>query len=293
MYMIAYNKQIQNRSYKVNKNVRHDNMKVGIIGYGSMGKMLLEKFIDGEVRSRNEIYIFNRTQEKISHLYGQVSVCKSNEELAKNADIVFICVRPGDIRAVIEEIKFAVKEDAIIVSLNGSVTFEMMERMINHKIAKVIPSITAEINQSQTLVCYNGLVKEADKTILKSILKCLGNIIELPEKELGMGSELVSCMPGFIASIFDVICDSAKKHTDIPEKQIIQMVLNTLCATGELMIEKEMSFENVVTRVATKGGITEEGSKVIYDSFPKISDEMFEKTLEKRTQTAKNVQNSF
>lgn len=32
-----------------------------------------------------------------------------------------------------------------------------------------------------------------------------------------MGSELVSCMPGFIASIFDVICQSAIKHTCVTD----------------------------------------------------------------------------
>ena len=40
------------------------------------------------------------------------------------------------------------------------------------------------------------------------------DVIELPEEEMGMGSELVSCMPGFIASIFDVICQEAGNDED-------------------------------------------------------------------------------
>lgn len=47
-----------------------------------------------------------------------------------------------------------------------------------------------------------------------------------------------------------------------------------------------MSFEDVVKRVATKGGITEVGSRVIYDGFPDIADEMFGKTIAKRRETA-------
>ena len=108
-----------------------------------------------------------------------------------------------------------------------------------------------------------------------------------------MGSELVSCMPGFIASIFDVICTSAGSHTDIPREQIVKMVLNTLSATGELMLAKDLSFDEVVERVATKGGITEEGTRVIYDMFPPAADEMFNKTLEKRRLTAENAGRSF
>ena len=71
------------------------------------------------------------------------------------------------------------------------------------------------------------------------------------------------------------------------------MVLNTICATGELMLEKNMSFSEVVARVATKGGITEEGTKVIYDMFPEAANRMFEKTLEKRKLTAERAEELF
>ena len=108
-----------------------------------------------------------------------------------------------------------------------------------------------------------------------------------------MGAELVSCMPGFIASIFDVICRSAQKHTEIPYEQVVSMVLKTMSATGDLMLEKGMSFEDTVSRVATKGGITEEGTKVIYDLFPQAADMMFEKNLEKRKLTAQKAKESF
>lgn len=37
---------------------------------------------------------------------------------------------------------------------------------------------------------------------------------------IGMGSELVSCMPGFIASMFDVVCKSAKKHTSLQDERM-------------------------------------------------------------------------
>lgn len=268
-------------------------MKVGIIGYGSMGKMILEKISESKTVKNENLYIANRTYEKISHLTNIFNVCKTNVELASMVDIIFICVRPVDIKVILNEIKSVVREDTLLVSLNGSVTFELMARVINHKTAKVIPSVTAEINQSQTLVCYNNLVGEEDKVLLIELLKCMGDVIELPEEEIGMGSELVSCMPGFIAAVFDVISKSARKHTKISDSQIIEMLLRTMIGTGNLMLEKNFTFDDVVARVATKGGITEEGTKIIYEMLPEVTDEMFDKTLEKRRQTTKNVLESF
>lgn len=267
-------------------------MNIGIIGYGSMGKMLLEKLIEAK-NICDELYISNRNIDKINNLNKIVNVCKENSELAKKTDVIIICVRPMDIKSVLEDIKKTVRDETIIISLNGSVSFETINKIIVHKMAKVIPSVTAEINRSQTLMCFNEHITTSDKEKISRIFKCMGNVIELPENELGMGSELVSCMPGFIASIFDVMCLSAKKHTSISEQQIIKMVLDTLCASGELMVGKEMTFNDIVTRVATKGGITEEGTKVIYEKFPEIADELFHKTLEKRKQTTQNSQELF
>lgn len=267
-------------------------MKIGIIGYGSMGKMLLWKFSGNAGIAKDDLLVANRTPEKLSEAKCIATIC-DNTTLAGTADIVFVCVRPSDMKTVLSEISSSLKDDALLVTLNGSITFDMIAKLVNCRTAKVIPSLTAEIDRSQTIVCYNSLITDEDKTLLSGLLSSFGKVIELPENEVGMGSELVSCMPGFIASIFDVICNSAEGHTEIPKEQIVKMVLNTMSATGDLMLQKDLSFNDVVTRVATKGGITEEGTKVIYDMFPSAADEMFNKTLEKRRLTAEKAAASF
>lgn len=261
-------------------------MKAGIIGYGSMGKMLLWKFSEAGHLEREELFVSNRTAGKLDEVK-DIAEIGTNREVASSSDIVFVCVRPADLKAVLEEIKDSVDPGSLVVSLNGSVSFDTIHQIIGGKTAKVIPSLTAEIGRSQTLVCFDDRVDEEKKAELRELLSTFGNVIELPENEMGMGSELVSCMPGFIASIFDVICTSAKKHTSIPDDQIVRMVLQTMSATGDLMLQKDMTFEDVVTRVATKGGITEEGTKVVYERFPETADLIFGKTLEKRRQTAR------
>ena len=265
-------------------------MNIGIIGYGSMGRMLLEKFADAVP---DRLYVANRTPEKLAGARETVTVCRSNAELASCADIIFLCVRPADLKTVLEEIRASLKNSSLIVSLNGSVTFSQLGKIMKHKMAKAIPSVTAEIDRSQTLICFNELAEAPDQKALEQLLGCIGHVIRLPEEEMGMGSELVSCMPGFIASIFDVICRTAEKHTTIPEHQIIRMVLDTMCATGELMLEKNMSFGEVVARVATRGGITEEGTKVIYEQFPETAGRLFDKTLEKRRRTEERAEELF
>lgn len=267
-------------------------MKVGMIGYGSMGKMLLWQFSRSGLVAYGDLYVANRTVEKLEEARDIAVVC-SNPELAAACDIVFVCVRPSDMKTVLSEVGPALKPDALLVTLNGSIPFDLIREVTDCRTAKVIPSLTAEIERSQTIVCYNDKVSDDDKKTLEELLSSIGEVIVLPENEVGMGSELVSCMPGFIASIFDVICTSAQSHTEIPKDQVIKMVLNTMSATGDLMLRKDLSFDEVVSRVATKGGITEEGTKVVYEKFPDTADELFEKTLEKRKLTARKAVELF
>lgn len=267
-------------------------MKIGIIGYGSMGKMLLHKFSNNCKLNKEDLLISNRTIEKLKEV-GNISTILDNKELSKKADIVFLCIRPVDFKNVLEEIKDVINPNSLLVSLNGSISFDSIHKMINNKLTKVIPSVTAEIDKSQTLVCFEDNINEEYKITLKKLLLSFGEVIELPEDEMGMGSELVSCMPGFIAAIFDTLCNKAKEHTTIPNDEIIKMVENTITSTIELMIKNDMTFNDVVSRVATKGGITEEGTKVIYELFPKVANDIFVKTLEKRKLTKENAEKAL
>jgi len=270
--------------------------RVAIIGYGSMGKMLLEKIISSKLIPEVNIYVSNRTFEKIEVLKKKytVNICRTNAEAAENADVIFVCVRPADIKTVLEELVTVMDADKHIISLNGSIKFDQLEKICTgNKISKVIPSVTAEVNESQTLVCHNSKVNIKDKNELSKILESFGNVIELPEEEMGMGAELVSCMPGFTAAIFNEIKKGAQKHTKIEGNKIVTMLANTMIGTGRLIIENKMTFEEVIERVATKGGITEEGTKVIEKEFPNVAAEMFDKTLEKRKKTTENAVKAF
>ncbi len=271
-------------------------MKTGIIGYGSMGKMILSKFIESDTILESDMYVSNRTYEIIKNLhtvYPGLHICANNSEAAKNADLLFICVKPLEIKTVLTEISKTISNNCHIVSLNASVLFSQMEQICgNMKISKVIPSVTAEVHQSVTLVCHNTHVTIGGKNALQTLLECFGTVIEIPENEIGMNSELTSCMPGFIGAIFKVITDEAVKHTTLDRETIVKMVTETVYGTGKLLLEPEMTFERLISRVATRGGITEEGTKIIEAKMPEIIHEMFVKTLEKRKITTEKIQNA-
>ncbi|MBQ6333699.1 MAG: NAD(P)-binding domain-containing protein [Erysipelotrichaceae bacterium] len=263
-------------------------MNISIIGYGAMGSMLAKSFAQ-----KHHIHIANRNIEKLKDLPANCEPCKDNKEAAEKADILFVCTGPYQIKEVFEDIKDSVKKDKMIVSLNEAVSFEMLSQIIDHKIAKVIPNLNGKIKRSETLVAYNDKVTSEDKDKLKELLSLIGNINEMEEDQLAIASDFVGCMPGFIAAIFDIFAKVGEKYTDLEKEKIITMILNTVNASSELMIKEKLDFTQVVKEVATPGGITMEGTKVLYEQFPAIVEEIYEKTLNKGKSTANKIKESF
>lgn len=89
--------------------------------------MLLEKFSLSSDLVDGKLYLANRSYEKIAGLAEKYHLCQNNQEIATLVDILFICVRPIDMKNVLEEIKNCLRKEQIIVSLNGSITFEQIE----------------------------------------------------------------------------------------------------------------------------------------------------------------------
>ena len=141
-------------------------MRVGIIGYGSMGKMLLWKFSEAAKIAKQDLFVSNRTESKLEEAKDIAQVV-SNKDLAASSDIVFVCVRPSDLKTVLEEIRGSINPDAMLVSLNGSVSFESIRKVIDIRTAKVIPSLTAEIGRSQTLLCFDERVSAMNERFEK------------------------------------------------------------------------------------------------------------------------------
>ena len=81
-------------------------MKVGMIGTGNMGTILSEALLDGKAVSPSDLIVTNRTKEKAEKLklsYKGITVVDSPQEVIKQSDLIFLCVKPHDIYSLIEK----------------------------------------------------------------------------------------------------------------------------------------------------------------------------------------------
>lgn len=268
----------------------------GFIGFGSMAKMLINGLIKYSKVSPSAIFVTRKDKSRLNEIketFNEVCILETCSDIAKSVDVIFICVKPMEIKSVLSEIAPFITSKHI-VSLAGTVSIKNLQSVYNGKISIMIPSITSEIGCGTSLVCHNEHVTEDDAAFFEKSISPFGKVKYVDDKDIGFAAELTSCAPGFIASIFSHFSKIALQHTSaFTVNEINEMIVTTLYATSKLSLETEMSFEQIIDRVATKGGITQEGVIVFDDNLPQVFNDMFEKTLAKRRIVEEKVDIDF
>lgn len=272
-------------------------IQAGFIGCGSMGSMLIGSFISSGGLAPSEIVLSTRTKSKLDGIRDRwpgIHAARSNAETARLARRVFVCVKPTDVKAVLDEILPAISVNTHIISIAGPVPMASIQGITGGAVSKFVPTVASEAGGGVTLLCHNAAVSAEDREFLEGLLGRIGRVKAVPEEAFDMAAELTSCMPGFIASIFREVVEAALRRPEAMSRaETEELVLQTLIGTARLLAEKGVGFDEAISRVATPGGVTEEGVKALQAGLPRVLDDMFEKTMEKRRAIRERVNGLF
>jgi pyrroline-5-carboxylate reductase len=265
--------------------------KIGFIGYGSMGSMIIEGFLSSKVLKPDEIIISTRTTsklEKIKKEYPPIEITNDNAYLSGKCDKIFLFVGTSAVKEVIDEIKGELSENSHITYIAAALTVSTLESIFPGKITKVIPSLTSEVKEGVSLVYHNKKITKEDAEFVNNLFNSISQVNIIKEEDFEVGTNLTSCSPAFIALIFMKFAEAGVKYSNLTKEESNDMVIKTLYGTAKLLQDGNMNFQEVISRVATKGGITEEGVKILENKLPAIFDELFKTTLDKHKKIKKD-----
>lgn len=271
-------------------------MKIGFIGYGSMGRMILNGFLDSNAINANEVVVSNRSLSKLDDLktkYPEIDISEKTTKLAKKCNPIFLFVNTGEVKKVLDEIKPHLIKDAHIIHISAGLSFEIIEKALNLKITWVIPSLTSEVKEGVSLVCHNEKVNPDEKKFIEDLFNHISLVNVVNENDIDIATDLTSCSPAFMAFIIKKFADFGAQKSEMNEKETEKMVLQTLKGTVKLLTEKEMTFDEVVFRVATKGGITAEGIKSLEKDLPSVFENLFNSTSNKRKKLKEDLTKQY
>ena len=270
--------------------------EIGIIGIGNVGSMMLRKFTELNLFEEKNIYVANRSKEKLESLqkkYTSLNICDSNIELAKCCKNILLCVEPLNLPRVLSEIQPYINEDTYLMVSTSMVAHKDIYRFYEGSTTIFMPTLISMVDGGVTLTSHNCHVDEEQKAFFESIMNSFSEVKNLCEDDINLAQNMTASFPGFFAEIMlEFVNAASKRSKNVSGEELEHMLLVSLLGASSLLLEKYMSFEETISRVSTKGGITYEGVKVFKEKLPEVYDASLDASMgryDEITRTASEI----
>lgn len=216
-----------------------ENMNIGLIGYGHMGKAFERRF--KELQRRGALADWQL----------QVSTSHDNTELARGSDIIVVTVKPGQVEEALAQIRGKVKKDAGLLSLAGVVPV----RFLQERFDGVVGRGMADLGFEQAIRCSGD---ERIKFLMDRLSE--DTCIETKEEaDVDRHTTLVACNPGISAWQFLNNAEGAQEwlaeHNALTQKTLGVYLDSMQRLQGKVLAEGNLVAK--IREVATTGGVTE------------------------------------
>lgn len=273
-----------------------DHMKIGIIGTGSMGSILIESFIEANAVTSSQLILTNRTIEKaytFKEKFPGLQVAKTSEDVARVADLLFICVKPLQFHPLLKELQPLLTENQIIISITSPISTQQLQSIVPCKVARVIPSITNRALTGTSLVSFGATCSNIDKETIINLMSHISTPVLIDEKNTRVASDIVSCGPAFFSYLLQVFIESAVRQTDITKEEATQLASQMIIGFGKLLEKEIFTLATLQERVSVPGGVTGEGLKVLNHEIGDMFDLLFQQTHAKYREDLEKVKEQF
>ncbi|MFI3226472.1 MAG: pyrroline-5-carboxylate reductase [Clostridia bacterium] len=236
-------------------------MNLGFIGTGNMASALIEGF---KFKPEN-VYVSNKTPEKAKAIAERLSVkyCETNEEVCKNANLIFICVKPNKYEEVLTEIKPFIKHKTI-VSIAAGITIEFIKKVTdnNCKIVRTMPNTPAQVMCGTTGMCFCEKVSGAEQLLVMELFKRVGQAVRVQEKDMHAVVALSGSSPAYAYMFIEAMAKAGEK-IGFNYEDAVTLAANSVMGAAKMVLETGISPEQLTKNVCSPGGTTIEGVAVL------------------------------
>ncbi|WLR44009.1 late competence protein ComER [Bacillus carboniphilus] len=271
-------------------------MKIGFIGTGNMGRILIEALYYSETVSGSNMYIHNRTIQKAIQIQEQIKdlhVKISPEDVLNSSDFIFLCLKPLDIYPFIEKYKQYFRDNKCLISITSPIEVEQIESITTCQVARIIPSITNRTFSGVSLFTFGHTCTNETKEKLKSLFSHISTPVEINSNITRVASDIVSCGPAFFSYIMEQFIEAAVQETSITKVQASLLAEEMMKGYGKILTSDLYNLTTLKEKVCVQGGVTGEGIKVLEKKIGTMFNELFKSTHEKYREDKLEINKQF
>lgn len=241
-------------------------MKIGFIGIGNMAKAIIGGMLKQGIAAPGEIIGFAKTKETRERAEKEFGIrtAADNRQVAAEADVIILAVKPIFFSEVIGQIKEETKDTKLIISIAAGKTMEWIEGEFGKavKLIRCMPNTPAMVGEGCTAVCTGGLVTKEEEEYCLKLMGSFGKAILIPERLMDAAGAVGGSSPAYVFMFIEAMAD-AGVEAGMPRKQAYEFAAQAVLGSAKLVLESGIHPGELKDMVCSPGGTTIEGVRVL------------------------------
>jgi pyrroline-5-carboxylate reductase len=225
-------------------------MRVGLIGAGNMASALARGWGDPVLCADA---LPGKAEALAAELGGEA--VGSNAELARAADVVFLCHKPDQLSGVASELGDAGQGDTIVSILAG-VTLDALRTAYPgaKAVVRLMPNVAVEIGRG--VIC---LAAESDRDDdVRALLERIATVVEVPERLIDVATAVMGVGPAYVSLFVEAQVDAAVR-LGMPPALAVELATATTEGSAALLAARDFDTLALRRAVTSPGGVTARG----------------------------------
>ena len=241
-------------------------MKIGFIGLGNMASAMIGGMLQKEIVQPEDIIGSDKSvamREKAAEAYG-ILTKESNEEVAKESEVLILAVKPQFLGDVIDGIRDVIKPETLIISIAAGKTITWLENSFGKeiKLVRCMPNTPALVGEGCTGVCVNAQVSEEEKIFSVKLMESFGKASVVTENLMDAVVAVSGSSPAYVFMFIEAMADAAV-DAGMPRAQAYEFAAQAVYGSAKLVLETGKHPGELKDMVCSPAGTTIAGVRVL------------------------------
>jgi len=236
--------------------------KVAVLGAGKMGAILLQSFLRDGLLSPSQTWATVAHPERAKMLKEKLKVHAgtNNADAVRDADIIFLCVKPQVVADVAREIRSLVNTRQLVISVAASVPTEMIERAFEKEIpvVRAMPNTPCVLGAGMTALCKGKFATRQHLEMATKFFDAVGRTVVVDEKHMDAVTGLSASGPAYIYIILESLAEAGVK-VGLPRDIATLLAAQTTFGAAKMVLETGYHPALLKDAVTTPAGCTIDG----------------------------------
>jgi pyrroline-5-carboxylate reductase len=184
----------------------------------------------------------------------------SNIEVLKRARQLILAVKPGQVPAVLAEIRDQFTSQHLLISVAAGVPLAKLEAGLGAeaRVIRVMPNTPALVGASASAYALGTSARATDGQVAQTLLSAVGLAFELKESYLDAVTGLSGSGPAYVYLVIESLSDGGVA-AGLPRDVATRLAAQTVLGSAKMVLETGMHPGVLKDMVASPGGSTIEG----------------------------------